>query len=556
MYSRRMALEGVGASRRRRKRWLPDRLSSAARREIITDIVGGATATTRFFVLLALSTVIASFGLLSNSAAVIIGAMIVAPLMGPILGMAMGMVTGRQKLERGALLAEVTGVAMAVGLGYLVGRLPLNLGISAEMLGRTSPTLYDLFIAFASGLAGGYVSVNRSVNSALAGVAISVALVPPLATCGLLLAVDHRREALGAFLLFAANFFSIQLAAAFVFSLFGFARASRRHFGSIWPFVMRFLPGLVAMGLMAWGMTGTLVGLVRDHNEEETIRKTLNEEIARRSGGRLEAILSREEREGRTEVVASALTPEVFEPAQVAQIERVLGEKLGGEVRLVLRSLVSQDVDDHGRVYVSTQEREQSQAAKDSAEYLARASEVLRRRLAQTVGAELDGLDRRDRDGRAVLMALVRTPVAVDSDLVATMENDLRDDLGGDPRLIVRNVLTQDADRTGFLYRAQPEETPPPDPSVERLRARVEGVLARRMARQPARSLVELRVVPVGGGLAARATVRATRPVRPSEVRAIEADLRRFVDARLRLSVRTRLEAEASAGGWRKGPGP
>ena len=531
-------------------RWLPERLSSAARREIVGDIVDGATATSRFFVLLALSTVIASFGLLSNSAAVIIGAMIVAPLMGPILGLSMGMVTGRQKLERGAIVAEVTGVLMAVGLGYGAGRLPLNLGISAEMLGRTSPTLYDLFIAFASGLAGGYASVNRQVNSALAGVAISVALVPPLATCGLLLAVDHRREAMGAFLLFGANFFSIQIAAALVFTLYGFARASRRHHGSVWPFVARFLPGVVAMALMAWGMTGTLVSLVRDHREEETIRTTLNEEIARRSGGRLEAILSREVQDGRTEVVASALTPEVFEPVQVLGMERALGRRLGGEVRLVLRSLVSQDVDDHGRVYVSTQEREQSQAAKDSASYLARASEVLRRRLAQTAGAELDGLDRRDRDGQAVLMALVRTPSAVDADLVATMEDDLRDNLGGDPRLIVRNVITQDTDRTGFLYRAQPAEAARPDPALVRLRERVRGVLARRMGRQPARSLEELRLNCGAGVLAARATVSATLPVRPSEVRGIEADLRRYVDPRLRLTVTTRLEASATGRGW------
>lgn len=516
----------------------------------MSAILDGAFATRRFFVLLALATTIAAGGLLSNSAAVIIGAMIVAPLMGPILGLSLGMVTGRQRLEVGALVAEVLGVAMAVGIGYVAGLVPLNLGASAEMLARTAPNAFDLGIAFASGLAGAYVSVNRKVNSAIAGVAISVALVPPLATCGLLLALDQRRAAVGAFLLFAANFFSIQIAAALVFVLYGFIRTSQRHPRSTWPLFARFLPGIVALTLMAWSMTGTLVGLVQDHSLEAAIRKALDEEIARRSGGRLEDILRREQVGNELRVVASALTPQVFEPAQVKQIETSLDVSTHRRVRLILRSVVSQDVDDAGRVYISDEQRRQTQQARDGADYLARATAVLKAGLQQTKGAELDGVDRRGTAGEPLLVALVRGPEALDPDAVATLEDALRQELGGSVRLIVRNVATRDTDRDGYLYEAKPEEAPKPDPVLDRLRVRIRGVIRSRMARQPARTVDEVEVEANGDRIDVRAVVSATLPVRPGEVAAIESDLRRFVDPRIALNVRTVLQSQATAAGW------
>ena len=136
------------------------------------------------------------------------------------------------------------------------------------------------------------------------------------------------------------------------------------------------------------------------------------------------------------------------------------------------------------------------------------------------------------------------------------MEEALHKEFGGDLRLIVRNVVTRDTDRQGYLYEAKPEEAPKPDPGIERIRDRTRDVLRARMARQPARSLEEVRIDPNGTLLNARAVVSATRPVRPAEVAAIESDLRRFLDPRLRLTVRTVLQSEASAADWVDGPKP
>ena len=327
-----------------RSRWLPKRLTRRERRDVHLAILDGAFGTVRFYVLLGLATVIAAGGLLSNSAAVIIGAMIVAPLMGPILGMSLGLVTGRRILERGALWAEVSGVAMTVGIGYLLGRVPLNLGPSAEMLARTTPNAFDLGIAFASGLAGAYVTVNRKLNSAIAGVAIAVALVPPLATCGLLLAMDEAHEAFGALVLFGANFVAIQLAAVLVFGLYGFIRPSRRHAGSALPFVVRLLPDLVAILVLAWVMTGTLIALVQDRGQGTTVRRVLAAEIARRTGGRLDDVSRKAPVDGELGVVATAFTPRAFDAAQVGEIQRALGAATHERVRLTLRSVIALDV--------------------------------------------------------------------------------------------------------------------------------------------------------------------------------------------------------------------
>ena len=338
-----------------------------------------------------------------------------------------------------------------------------------------------------------------------------------------------------------------------MFGLYGFVRTSKRH-RNLWPLVARFLPGIVAIVVMAWVMTGTLVALVRDHDEETTVHDVLTEQIARRSGGRLESVLSRKMVDGRLDVVASALTPQVFEPAQVAGIEKALGSALKRRVHLVLRSVVSQDVDDQGRVYLAGEER--TPAAKGDADALARATDVIRKGLRRVKGARLDGLTRGDADGKTELVAVVRGPVALEPDAVASLEDTLRKALGGDVRLIVRNVATRDVDRQGDLDAPQPEDAPPPSPTIERLRARIQGALRRRMARQPARELDDVELTPSAFSIGVQATVSALSPVRPDEVAAIQADLRRSVDPRIHLGVRTVLQSEADARGWSAVPKP
>lgn len=179
----------------------------------------------RLLVLMGLASVIAALGLIADSPAVVIGAMLVAPLMTPLMAFSASLTMGwtTRQLEAGLLVAiasaEAIGVAWAVSAVVPAFR-PVFL--SHELLSRTEPSLLDLAIAIAAGAAGAYVTVRRQAAGALPGAAIAVALVPPLAAVGVLLELGRGHLATGALLLFATNLFAIVLSAAVVFLLTGF----------------------------------------------------------------------------------------------------------------------------------------------------------------------------------------------------------------------------------------------------------------------------------------------------------------------------------------------
>jgi uncharacterized hydrophobic protein (TIGR00271 family) len=179
---------------------------------------------TRFVSLMMLSTAIAVFGILADSTAVVIGAMLVAPLMFPVLGGAAAVVMGwpRRIASRAALVAA--GSLMAVLLAAIISfTIPGGMSpLPTELMARTSPNLLDLGIALAAGAAGAYGQVRRHAAEALTGVAVAVALVPPLAVVGITLQLTEWQLALGAFLLFLANIVGIVIAAAATFIAAGF----------------------------------------------------------------------------------------------------------------------------------------------------------------------------------------------------------------------------------------------------------------------------------------------------------------------------------------------
>ena len=182
----------------------------------------------RFWALLVLASAIATFGLLADSVATVIGAMIVAPLMLPIMGLAFGISIADRKAIWSSLLVGVGGVITAIVVGYVLA-LPwarLDPIGNAQIMSRTAPRLVDLCAALATGLAGAFAIGRRDVSDTLPGVAIAISLVPPLANVGILLAAGRPELALGSMLLFLTNYLAILLTGAFMFALVGFSRAA------------------------------------------------------------------------------------------------------------------------------------------------------------------------------------------------------------------------------------------------------------------------------------------------------------------------------------------
>jgi uncharacterized hydrophobic protein (TIGR00271 family) len=174
-----------------------------------------------FIALISLSTLIAALGLARDSGAVVIGAMLVAPLMTPLVAIGLALVQGNERLLRRAVKSVVLGFSVALLIGVVAGLciklLAPDFPITAEMYARNSPNLLDLVVAMASGVAAAYAMGRPHLISALPGVAIAAALVPPIATSGLSLAMGDFLLAGGSSLLFFTNVIAIVLGTAVTF---------------------------------------------------------------------------------------------------------------------------------------------------------------------------------------------------------------------------------------------------------------------------------------------------------------------------------------------------
>ncbi len=192
--------------------------------EIRVKIEANALPSKMYFVMNILSAIIASYGLVTNSAAVVIGAMLVAMMLGPITGVALAIIDYRMPLLRKSLFTVLAGVSLVIFVGFLIGTLHSAQPLTAEILSRTQPTSMDLMIALAGGTAGAYAMVSPHLSVAVVGVAVATALVPPLAASGILFAHGELSMGFGAALLALTNIIAIQFTNAMVLWLLGFRR--------------------------------------------------------------------------------------------------------------------------------------------------------------------------------------------------------------------------------------------------------------------------------------------------------------------------------------------
>ncbi len=204
-------------------------LTVSERVEVTETIQSDAIAGIDFYMMIVLSSIIAVLGLITNSAAVIIGAMLVAPLMSPILVMAHSIVLGDIPVLAKATESTIKGVLAAVVIAAVVSMVLPSTPITAEIIARTRPNILDLMVALASGAAAAYTISRKHLAAALPGVAIAAALVPPLTVVGYGLGYSLYSVAGGAMLLFVTNLSAIIFSSAIIFLLLGFrpTRADR-----------------------------------------------------------------------------------------------------------------------------------------------------------------------------------------------------------------------------------------------------------------------------------------------------------------------------------------
>lgn len=317
------------------------RADNGARAEARNAIEKNAALDASYFVMNGLSAVVACYGLFANSAAGVIGAMIIATLLGPIMGIALALVDGNNRLLRASLTAEVSGSALVLAMSFGVGWIHTEIPLTPEILARTSPNVLDLMIALAGGAAGAYATVSPKVSVGLVGVAIATALVPPLATSGLCLARGEGGLAWGGFLLFLTNLVAIQLASSVVMWLHGFHElVPKPSMG--WLLLRRNMPSIVLLLVLGFTLGLNFKTVLAAQTYKNEVRTSLTRSLSVFPGVRLSDLWI-EERDVRVVVVAVVLTPFSFTPERVAQIERQLPSPDSKVLELHVRAVLTKE---------------------------------------------------------------------------------------------------------------------------------------------------------------------------------------------------------------------
>ena len=333
----RPALQRVTAAASRLFRVLPT-LSTGQRAAIYSQVRRAARGDVDFLFMIIASTALAALGLRLDSAVVIIGAMLVAPLMSPIVGVGLAVAQGDARLLALSARSVARGSLFAIGASFTLGLLLPGGEVTGEMLKRANPSLLDLAVAIASGCAGAYALSRKGVSSSLPGVAIAVSLVPPLATVGVALSMREGAIASGSLLLFVVNLAAVAAASGVMFVWMGFSPevdqiGRRRTFGK----------GVAGLGAMLVAVTLPLAWSAVDHDPSSG-----QVEVASIVGAGADALGA-----SVVEVSASTVDGELVASA-VLRSERQLGREELDRIRLALEDATGLPVVLTARVELTT----------------------------------------------------------------------------------------------------------------------------------------------------------------------------------------------------------
>lgn len=232
-----------------------------------------------FLAMNTLAAIIASYGLLANSAAVVIGAMIVAMLFSPILGLALGLVEGERLLVRHAIKSLVVGSILVYATAFIIGFVHTDIPITPEIMARTAPNFLDLMVAFAGGAAGAYATISPRLSTSFVGVAIATALVPPLCASAILLGHGEFALARGAFVLTFTNIVAIQFVSSVVLWLNGFHGFHFWKKNTLWDLLKRNIVTLVLLGGLVVALSINLHNVVAQQLYESKVRRIVSEQL-------------------------------------------------------------------------------------------------------------------------------------------------------------------------------------------------------------------------------------------------------------------------------------
>jgi uncharacterized hydrophobic protein (TIGR00271 family) len=526
-------------------------VDTARRETVLREIDAGSQPSPVYYILLGISALISGFALIIDSDATLVGASVVAPLMTPIIGMSLGLLRGDLRLLGMAMKAEFGGALFGVVLCFGLGSLPIVGDPGAALLAQTRPTLIDLFIAALAGFAGVLAMIDERISPALPGVAIATALNPPIAAIGLCLASGAYAGAWGAFLLFLANVLAILVVGAAVFFAAGFV--SREEVGSLREVLRRFAATLVCLVLVGVLLTAHLINLVTDVRSERAIRTVVAAQLAEEPNATLVDV-EFVRRDEHVDVIASVDAPRVIAPDRVQQMEALLEDRLGRDVRLFVRSNLTKDVTATGSTNIlptlSLDGKVAEAPLSPTMRMLHEAEQVTREVMAALPYMRFEDIQVVELASRPVLLVSVQSPRQISAAQVRRFQDRLRERLGiADLRVDVRRTNTSDMTAKGPVLLgeahfgiATAEE--------EAARTDAETLLRTALERRPDFFVLGLDAVRGATGWEARAEVVGPRLLTPAEIRDIEQRVAGELDAPVTLAVWARTELQVRSDGY------
>lgn len=303
-------------------------------RYIEESLLAESTLNQDYLVLILGSCAIATFGLLSNSAAVIIGAMLIAPLMLPIRGLAFGALEGNLKLLKEAGKSLLVGTVIAIVMALILGSL-VNFPFGSEILSRSEPTLLDMGIAVVAGAISGFAKIEPKLSSTLAGTAIAVALMPPVCVIGLGLSRADGALSQGAMLLYITNLLGITLSCMLVFLITGYAplTKARGPLGAT----------LVCISMLGIPLGASYFALIRQDRLEASIRRALVENTETFKTVSLQNIQANWSTSP-PEITLQVYTQEPITPKQAYLLEEFVTDAMGQPFSLIFQVSQYQEV--------------------------------------------------------------------------------------------------------------------------------------------------------------------------------------------------------------------
>ena len=305
------------------KKFLFSQVDEVYIRKLDRELCQDATWNLNYIILTVSSCLIATFGLISNSTAVIIGAMLVAPLMLPLRALAFGALEGDFSLFKRAFFSILGATVLALGISYLAGDAANIPQFGSEVLARTQPNLVDLGIAVVAGSISSFAKVRKGISDVIAGTAIAVALMPPLCVVGLALSQQQLSFARGAFILYLTNLLGITLSCMIVFILAGYTRINH---ALGWT--------LALTGVLVLPLGASFLRLVRQAELTQGVTDALNMTITV-SEGVDNAVIEVDWTEEVPIVYILLQTDKEVFPNQVALVEKFIEERMNQSFKLI-----------------------------------------------------------------------------------------------------------------------------------------------------------------------------------------------------------------------------